>query len=954
MTGSSRLPKVSVAIVVALALLAVGLVTFAPTAAAQNSETYVVEQGERCIEVDPISGGSQSVEEFYDYRNETYSSHGTKAYQQDDTSQLLVYEGPQGTSLVVVHDRLHDDEADGTNGSSATFTFSGLPDGSDWAIRDDNYGGQDDSYDFSGSTRTAQWRWDRARTDGAAYRLGTGDFSVGIDATFNENRWSGTYHGRIDSWKVVTETGDGIERETLETDEPVTVSPGTCGGEEPDAPTAQLDAPESAATDETVTLDASDSETGSDPTYEWYVDGQQVEGASGPTHETSFSESGTHEVRVTVTDDGGSDSAERTIEVTEGPTARFEPDSSSAEAGREITFNASESTGDISSYEWSFGDGTGASGEEVAHAYEHSGTYEVELTVTDENGASDTATRTVEVTQPGPTAELVAPETAEAGETVTLDASGSETGDDPSYTWYVDREEVSGADGPTLDVTFDEPGTHDVRVEVTDGGGTDVAEAEIEVEGDLEALADADPTTVEPGETVTFDGGGSAGDVAEYRWDFGDGTTATGENPAYAFEDPGQYLVELVVEGEHGDTDSDTVTVTVDDPGGGGTPGGDGDPGDPGDPSGDGTTVSGEGPMLADSNGTTVVSVGEVRAGEPVSVDLSPNGSAGAPIAVSSVEVVPAEDADDLTVRFQANERDVPGRFTATNGIGVLSTADLESVTYEFALDTEALADTGVDGDDVTTYALDDEWSALETETRTEGDRLVAAATVDGGDPVAVGTDGPALYVTDVRSDGAVTDGRLPLEVTVRNTGTKAGEQTVGITGGGDRTELPVSLGPNEETVLKTNVTVDDPGALDVRAGATRGDVLVVTATDVSVDETTIEAGETVTVEVELRNHADAAGEFEAGLVLADNVVDTERVEFEPGGTATVTFEQRIESPGTYELSVGDETVAVTVEGDDDGDGGIGGATEDGAGPGALAALLAAFLALLCAHRRGR
>jgi len=62
---------------------------------------------------------------------------------------------------------------------------------------------------------------------------------------------------------------------------------------------------------------------------------------------------------------------------------------------QEILFNGSRSydrDGTIVLYHWSFGDGTTANGVIVTHKYTTIGTYNVSLTVTDDNGATDTYT----------------------------------------------------------------------------------------------------------------------------------------------------------------------------------------------------------------------------------------------------------------------------------------------------------------------------------------------------------------------------------------------------------------------------------------------------------------------------------------------------------------------------------------------------------------------------------
>lgn len=77
------------------------------------------------------------------------------------------------------------------------------------------------------------------------------------------------------------------------------------------------------------------------------------------------------------------------------PEARF----SSICNDLNCTFDASQSTGNINSYQWSFGDGNTATGSNVNYTFSQSGSYNVSLTVSD-GSASDSITETISVTEP--------------------------------------------------------------------------------------------------------------------------------------------------------------------------------------------------------------------------------------------------------------------------------------------------------------------------------------------------------------------------------------------------------------------------------------------------------------------------------------------------------------------------------------------------------------------------
>ena len=138
---------------------------------------------------------------------------------------------------------------------------------------------------------------------------------------------------------------------------------------------------------------SSDSD-GSISSYSWSF------GGSGANASHTFAGAGTYSVTLTVTDnDGATDTSTQSVTVTEpanvAPTASFTANCTDLTC----SFNASgssDSDGSIASYSWSFG----GSGVTASHTYGSAGTYSVTLTVTDDDGATDTATQSVTVTEP--------------------------------------------------------------------------------------------------------------------------------------------------------------------------------------------------------------------------------------------------------------------------------------------------------------------------------------------------------------------------------------------------------------------------------------------------------------------------------------------------------------------------------------------------------------------------
>jgi chitodextrinase len=139
--------------------------------------------------------------------------------------------------------------------------------------------------------------------------------------------------------------------------------------------------------------------------FKWELGDGRLAHTPEVTH--AYAEAGVYRVNLTVADDrGASDTTAFEIEVEDGdPSTDGAPPiaiihaSSKAQVGHAVTLDAgrSISANPIVSFAWDFGDGVKANAVRVQHTYLVSDTYEVTLTLTDNQGLKDKTRARVEI-----------------------------------------------------------------------------------------------------------------------------------------------------------------------------------------------------------------------------------------------------------------------------------------------------------------------------------------------------------------------------------------------------------------------------------------------------------------------------------------------------------------------------------------------------------------------------
>jgi PKD repeat protein len=246
------------------------------------------------------------------------------------------------------------------------------------------------------------------------------------------------------------------------------------------------------------------------------------------------------------------------------PVAEFSGSPTSGCAPLTVNFT-DLSTGEIDTWDWTFGDGGTSTAQNPSHQYANPGTYTVSLTVSGSNG-SDTETKTGYITvDEAPVAGFVGSPTSGCAP-LTVNFTNQSTGTITSYDWDFGDGGSSTAASPSHQ--YPNPGTYTVTLTVTGPCGSDaeVKTNYISVGATLVADFSGTPTSGCSPLTVNFTDA-STGDITSYDWDFGDGGTSTAQNPSHQYTSPGDYTVTLTVTGSCGsDSEVKTDYITVDGP----------------------------------------------------------------------------------------------------------------------------------------------------------------------------------------------------------------------------------------------------------------------------------------------------------------------------------------------------------------------------------------------------
>ena len=272
-----------------------------------------------------------------------------------------------------------------------------------------------------------------------------------------------------------------------------------------------------------------------------------------------YAAAGDYDVQlIATTSNNCVDSMSKNIEIYAKPIAGFDAKDVCDESA--VGFNNTSYNANITSHNWDLGDGNTSLVINPGYTYAGDGSYDVTLITVSDNGCSDTVSKTI-IVHPNPVVSFTNSTECDYDSTVFTNNTSIASGTS-SYEWNFGTGDKTTTESPKYH--FPQAGAYVVSLTATSDNGCERSAsativvhpspvAGIELANNCEGMI----SVINSASTI------SKGDIVNYNWDLGDGTSSSLENPAHLYASDADYDVTLIVTSDQACTDTASTSITI-------------------------------------------------------------------------------------------------------------------------------------------------------------------------------------------------------------------------------------------------------------------------------------------------------------------------------------------------------------------------------------------------------
>ncbi|MCA4898751.1 MAG: PKD domain-containing protein [Bacteroidota bacterium] len=279
--------------------------------------------------------------------------------------------------------------------------------------------------------------------------------------------------------------------------------------------------------------------------------------------ELSTSLAGVFSVALTATDNlGNSAISKKSINIngSNSPDIDFTSTNNCVNSG--VVFSSVNVSGNITAYNWDFGDTSSATAANPVHVYSTASNYSVTLQVTAANGCQNTKRKQFQIYNP-PQASFSLPPSSPFCTNQSLVFTNNSTfdsGSNPVWQWQING--IAAATTQDFSTAFATTGPQTIVLQASIPGCSTSASQSISslVVG---PLVNFNGPSVTCAQTSLSFSNSTVGSVSAYTWSFGDGNTSTSTNASNTYANIGTYQVTLQASNAAGCQNTATKSITI-------------------------------------------------------------------------------------------------------------------------------------------------------------------------------------------------------------------------------------------------------------------------------------------------------------------------------------------------------------------------------------------------------